>query len=60
MENITLDIDVEKAKSETEKNNNVISIDKEEFDKKCAKYSTGGFLCGVLIVFLYGVVTLNS
>ncbi len=60
MENITLEIDVEKAKSEPETNDNVILIDKKEFDKKCAKYSTGGFLCGVFIVFLYGVVNLNS
>tara|TARA_X000000950_G_C13816130_1_gene619889 strand:+ start:907 stop:1089 length:183 start_codon:yes stop_codon:yes gene_type:complete len=60
MENITLEIDVEKAKSESETNNNEILINKEEFDKKCAKYSTAGFLCGVFIVFLYGVVSLNN
>tara|TARA_B100000963_G_scaffold292082_1_gene262301 strand:- start:228 stop:410 length:183 start_codon:yes stop_codon:yes gene_type:complete len=60
MENITLEIDVEKAKSEPEMNDNAILIDKEEFDKKCAKYSTGGFLCGVFIVFLYGIASLNS
>ena len=35
-----------------------VNINKEEFDKQCAKYSTGGFLLGIIAISLYGVLML--
>ena len=37
------DVVLEESRENTVKK----GIDKEEHDKKCAKYSTAGFLCGV-------------
>lgn len=53
----------ETLESET-KNNSYCSkttyIDKEEHDKKCEKYSTCGFLCGVCIIFIWGLINLKT
>ena len=40
-------------------NPNIINVDREEFDKKCSRYSTGCFLLGVLAIAVYGIVTFN-
>ena len=34
-------------------------INKEEHDKKCAKYSTMAFLCGVFTIFIWGITNLK-
>ena len=35
-----------------------VNIDREEFDKQCSKYSTGGFLLGIAAISLYGILML--
>ena len=51
------EISLEKERENVEKSN-VIYIDKDEYDKKCAKYSTYGFLFGIACIMIYGIVTL--
>ena len=49
------EIPLEEKRENVEKSN-VIYIDKDEHDKKCAKYSTYGFLFGIACIMIYGIL----
>ena len=62
-------IDIEIAEKEdssvSENNNNscfskTTYINKDEHDKKCAKYSIASFLLGVCGIFIFGILNLKT
>ena len=57
-ENIELDIEPTKIARSTQTQSRTRPIDKEEFDRKCSRYSTAGFLLGVFAIAVYGIATI--
>ena len=58
LDNIELEIEPTKVSRSTQTQSHTQTIDKEEFDRRCSRYSTAGFLLGVFAVVVYGVATI--
>ncbi len=58
LDNIELEIEPTKVARSTQTQPHTQTIDKEEFDRRCSRYSTAGFLLGVFAVVVYGIATI--
>ena len=63
-QNYVIDVEIAEQSSESETTNDsccskTVSINKEEHDKQCAKYSTASFLLGICGIVIWGISNLK-
>ena len=63
-QNYVIDVEIAEHSSESETKNDsccskTVSINKEEHDKQCAKYSTASFLLGICGIVIWGIANLK-